>query len=168
MVRFLFYSSAISGLVALMLFLPINTNPAAGKIAWELICKKAGADCYMASYIRTNKNKVVSAISIQKIKNQKLNNSINIAIIQLPLGLHIPSGVILKIDDHISIKAKLIDCYNKGCRAMFTVSDKIKLAMQKGSLVSVFIVDSKSRNKLLLSYSLIGFTKTWQSMLNMS
>ena len=82
-------------------------------------------------------------------------------ILTLPLGLHIPSGVKVSIDDKLTYQPKLIDCGLEFCRAIFSVSHQILDAYKKGWLANVVIVDSKTQKKLLIKYGLSGFTQAF-------
>ena len=80
----------------------------------------------------------------------------------MPLGLHIPSGVIVNIDGKLKVKANLMECKAKGCRAIFAVTPKMLKLMQSGSKVSITIRDSNTRKGILLTYSLTDFAKAYK------
>ncbi len=148
--------------IFVMVFFP-GQNTAEGKTNWQLTCDTNKRLCHMISALKNKNARVISVFRLQKVNSRKLNGKITMAMLDIPLGLHIPSGVIIRVDKKVTIKATLVDCLKKGCRAVFNATSKVIDAMQKGSYATVHIVDSKSRKKLILNYSLVGFTKTWSS-----
>lgn len=135
------------------------------KDAWTIICPKKKGPCSLYAHIKTDKNIIVSSITILKMKVKDLKSPKIIAIAMLPLGLHIPSGVTIKIDESISFKANLLDCKKAGCRAVFPVSDKIFNHMIIGDKIKVIILDSTSRKSLSLNYTLNNFGKSYKAFL---
>ena len=89
-----------------------------------------------------------------------------VAFAGLPLGLYIPSGVTVKIDDKMTFRAELLDCQAKeGCRAVFMVQPATIDAMSSGKNLSFLIVDGSSRRALSFNYSLQGFAAAYADFL---
>lgn len=135
------------------------------KKSWVLLCKKDKTACRVYSHIKTDKKIIVSSFSLSKANIKGQAKKQTVGIIMMPLGMHIPSGAIVKIDDKLAFKANLIECKNKGCRALFAAKDKIINHMKAGKKVSIIIVDSSSRKHLALSYSLKGFTSVYNQLI---
>lgn len=135
----------------------------ANKKAWALLCDKKKKNCRLYAHIKTDQNVVASSLSIAQLKLKGIKSEQTVAFIMLPLGLHIPSGVTVQIDKSISLKANLIECKASGCRAIFNVQNKVLAHMLTGQKINILIVDSKSRKKLRLSYSLKDFDKTYKA-----
>lgn len=128
---------------------------------WQIVCQPAKKRCEMAANLKTGKGSVISVISLSKFHRRTGGSSQLVANMQIPLGLHIPSGITIRIDDRVKAPAKLIECNRIGCRALLLVKDEILKAMQQGSIITITMVDAKSRKPLTLSYSLIGFSKIY-------
>ncbi len=158
---------AIITLVGTLFFHPAM-NTAEGKTPWQVICKKGKSRCHMVAELKTTKNIVASIFTLERMQPAGSNRVQTIAVLRLPLGLHIPSGVNIRVDKKLAFKANLIDCNKRGCRAVFTATDKILTALLKGSQAAVIIVDSKSRKTVALTHSLTGFAKTWEQLVRSS
>lgn len=156
---------AIITLVGTLFFHPAMKT-AEGKTPWQLICKKGKPRCHMAAEVRTGNNQVASVFTLERLQPAKSNKVQTVAVLQVPLGLHIPSGVHIRVDKKLTFRANLVDCNGRGCRAAFTTSDEILTALLMGGEATVIIVDSKSRKKVALTYSLIGFTRIWEQLIN--
>lgn len=165
MIRLFILLTIVSCLLVAQMFWPLK-QVAIGKSAWQLVCKKERTNCHMASYIRNSDQKVFSALTLQNVRSKK-GYEVTMGLIQLPLGLHIPTGVSIRIDDAHTFPAKLVDCQPKGCRAVFKTTPRILTALKEGGKAHIIIKDSKSHKLLSLNFSLIGFTQTWASLLNM-
>lgn len=132
--------------------------------AWNLICDKNSA-CRVFGYIQSDDEAVVSSFSLMYLKGNRNRKSKLVGMVMLPLGLHIPSGVNINFDKKVSVKANLVECRVKGCRAIFTAEKVIVDQMKRGNNMFITIIDSKSRKGLRLQYSLVGFTKTYNEFL---
>ena len=135
----------------------------AEKKAWALICNKNKKNCRLYAHIKTDQNVVASSLSLMNLKVKGMNSEQTVAIIMLPLGLHIPSGVTVQIDKSLNFKANLIECKSAGCRAIFNVKHNVLAHMLTGKKINVVIVDSQSRKQLRLAYSLKDFDKTYKA-----
>ena len=80
----------------------------------------------------------------------------------LPLGLHIPNGVILSFDKGrtADFKLRLLDCKQAGCRAVAPLSPSLEQRLRREIFVAVVIRDSESRKDIALNMPLIGFSKS--------
>lgn len=136
-----------------------TTNSAADNPVWRIVCLSEKKPCYVAANIKTGSGSVVSIFTIKKQKTKL--RTINLASLQVPLGYHIPSGIKVIFNNNKIIQAKLIECNSKGCRAIFPLEAEHLAAMQKGDEVNILLTDTKTRKKLVLKYSLKGFSKTW-------
>lgn len=151
-------------LVASSVFLFNEVFAASTKNAWLLLCQKDNQNCKAYAHIKTDNNVIASTLTLQKITFKKGQAPKTVAIIMLPLGLHIPSGIKVSIDKKISFNANLIECKTKGCRAAFDANEKILTHLKNGEKFYIRLVDSTSRKSLQLTYSLKGFSKTYASL----
>lgn len=128
---------------------------------WQIVCQPQKFQCQMAANLKTENGTVISVISLSKLRRRTGGDPLLIANMQIPLGLHIPSGITIRVDERVKAPAKLIECNRIGCRALFHVKDEILKAMQQGSSITITMLDAKSRKPLTLTYSLIGFSKIY-------
>ncbi len=163
MIKLFLFMTAISTLIFSVFILP-KIDPASGKTAWQLVCKQEQKSCHMVSYLHSKKQKIISAVSLTN-KMAKNGSEITVGLIQLPLGLHIPSGVKFRIDKNRATNAKLIDCLPKGCRAIISITPKLLTGLKEGNKAHIIIKDSKSHKVITMNYPLNGFTQAWSSML---
>lgn len=131
------------------------------KAGWNIVCDKQ-KQCRLYSEILAKNKRVASSYSIIERYVDNLNGPQTVSIILMPLGLHIPSGVIVNIDQKIKIKANLIECKTIGCRAIFGITPKMIKLLQSGSKVTITIRDSNTRKGILLTYSLSNFAKAYK------
>ena len=130
------------------------------KSSWALLCDNK-KQCQVYANIKTDKNIIASSFSLIKATVRNSKEKQIVGVILVPLGLHIPSGVKVTIDNSISFKANLVECKQRGCRALFATSSKLLNFLNKGKKISITIVDSNSRKPVILSYSLTDFTKIY-------
>lgn len=132
---------------------------------WKTVCDDKRCQLYQQIVTKPD-NKLVSQLFLQKVpekeekryKNVIKPNSIY-GVLLLPLGLHIPSGVKVAIDDRLSFDAELIHCRPKeGCRATFVAQAATIDFMKRGAKLVVEIVDSESGQRINLTFPLKGFT----------
>lgn len=121
---------------------------------WSVQCDKQ--QCQLYAEIRLQNGQLFNNIMFRK-----LENGVYAGILKLPLGLHIPSGIKIGIDDDALIDAKLITCRNDGCEAAFGASEEVVGYFKRGRQMSVVITKSSTRKRLALNYSLMGFTRNW-------
>lgn len=161
MLRIYFFIALITVL------LPINSISSAKANSqaptWQLLCNKDKSDCKAYAQILFDNNTIASTLIFKNIQLEDQSIS-TVAIIMLPLGFHIPSGIKITIDDKMTVSANLLECKIKGCRAVFPLDKNIIDALKVGHEVSIYLVDSNSRKSLELSYSLDGFSKTYKAM----
>ena len=151
---------------AILFMLPLTSygpKANAANQAWQLLCDQEKSNCRAFAQIIMGENTIASTMVLKNLKLED-NTKTTVAIIMLPLGFHIPSGIEVTIDNKITFKANLLECKSKGCRAIFPLDENIISALKKGHEISFHLIDSDSRKSLELSYSLAGFSKTYRAM----
>lgn len=135
---------------------PAAAEPAAKpESAWNVVCERAET-CRMETAIVDDAGKTVALLAIRKPTpdGRQLGEMI------LPLGLHIPSGVGIQIDDGEAFGAELIACGPGGCHAIFEATALVMASMRNGYDFKTRIVNARTLKAVGLKFSLIGFTKT--------
>lgn len=129
-------------------------TPAAPQNQWSVECSQDL--CQVYADIRLKNGALFNSVLFRK-----LGANVYAGVLKLPLGLHIPSGIQIGIDDDALFDAKLITCKADGCEAAFTATPAIVNFLKRGKTMSIVVTKSSDRKKLALNYSLIGFTKNW-------
>jgi invasion protein IalB len=80
-----------------------------------------------------------------------------VLLVTVPLGIHLPSGVTLQIDQGQPLGLLVERCDRNGCHAGLALDGKTLASMQKGLMARVSIRDS-ARNPVKVPISLKGFT----------
>lgn len=125
---------------------------------WAVRCGKIGNSgeqgCVMFQSLSEKKdNKQVMRISIGY--PPKADNPI--AVFQLPLGMHLPPGVALAVDDGDPVHFPVQFCFQQGCRADLQLKNDLVTALRSGKKATVRIEDPRGR-PVDLPVSLMGFT----------
>jgi invasion protein IalB len=132
---------------------------AVGYKDWGYKCEKPeGIDqeiCYLFQRV-TNKenNKRISDITVAYPQN----GDKPIMVITLPLGVYLPAGIQLKIDEGEEVaRAPYIVCIQNGCQARVTLEDKLIGTMKGGKMLRVAFFTPQQK-ELAFPVSLSGFT----------
>jgi invasion protein IalB len=81
-----------------------------------------------------------------------------VMIITLPLGVFLPAGIMLKIDDdNETAQAPFLQCINIGCRTRLQLTDKLITKMKGGNKMIVAFY-TQEQKQLAFPISLRGFT----------
>lgn len=142
---------------ALLLLQGVTANSTTGpsnEEDWSVTC--SDDICQVYAEIRLESGALVNSVMFRK-----LDTDVYAAILKLPLGIHIPSGIQIGIDNDALFDAKLITCQEDGCEAAFNANSTIVEFLKRGKAMSIVVTKSSDREKLALNYSLIGFTRNW-------
>ena len=77
--------------------------------------------------------------------------------ITVPLGVFLPAGYLFQVDQGQPIRVNFETCLVDGCRGGFVLDKKYLATVQRG-LKGTVVFEDRSRKKLGLPVSLIGFT----------
>jgi len=127
---------------------------------WQVACEEKR--CQLFSEIKSDEGATLARLYMQNLAKEGQDASV-VAIASLPLGLYIPSGVAVDVDEEMVFRAQLLECReDEGCRAAFDVKPEILEAMKKGKQMSIAIVDGRTERAIAFNFSLIGFTKAYE------
>ena len=87
---------------------------------------------------------------------QKFSNGTSVLRIFAPLGILLPRGIGLKIDDKDIGNAPFLRCHSFACYAQVTVDDKLIERMSTGK-IAVFIILQTEEAGIGIPVSLAGF-----------
>lgn len=80
-----------------------------------------------------------------------------VALFNLPLGMRLPPGVQLQVDDNEAIRFPVQLCIRNGCRADVQLDAELVGQMRAGTQATITIADPQGRG-VQLPVSLLGFT----------
>lgn len=81
-----------------------------------------------------------------------------IALLSLPLGISLPPGASIQIDDQAAQRIPIERCEPNGCRAGLKLSEEILSSFRSGAQMSVTFYDAK-REPIVVPLSLDGFSE---------
>ena len=77
--------------------------------------------------------------------------------ITVPLGVFLPAGYLFQVDQGQPLRVNFVTCLVNGCQGRFALDKKYLATVQRG-LKGKVVFEDRSRKKLSLPVSLIGFT----------
>lgn len=145
LVAFLFASGSAAARAEAPI-IPLQPHPTQPE--WTKVCAKPGdkKNCYVTRDFVSPDGKPVLAIGYYQLR--KPSERI-IGRILLPLGLSLPGGVRLAIDDGAPIPGQFSTCIPTGCFAEFALTPEVAERFQKGDVLRI-----AARNQYLAE---IGF-----------
>lgn len=131
---------------------------------WEVRCIEGTNTCAMSQIGNTADGKRALLVTIQRVSGLRGENGANIPAVmtvQIPLGILLPYGVRLKIDNDQVVPVLLSRCLPQGCVSQTRMLDEAVSKMKAGSTaVFGFFLE----NEVLVNVSLRGFTKAYNSL----
>lgn len=137
----------------------------AGQAEWQTICQKK--TCTLQNQIiNPESRKVLARISMRRLTeadmalaNSEAENEM-FAVLFLPLGVHIPTGVTVIIKEDMLLKASLLDCTDKyGCRAVFSPTKEVLEEMGKQKAITVSAVFTEEAKQMNFAFMMDDFAE---------
>jgi invasion protein IalB len=142
-----------------MIFAAMISFGSASAAEWRTSCNDTG--CSLIREMTDDQGTTLARLYLRDVAED--GDETNLAgFTTLPLGIFIPSGVAVNVDDSLAFNAQLLECDTAlGCRAYFDMTPEILDAMKRGNEMSIGIVDAQSRRTIAFNFSLMGFTKAY-------
>jgi invasion protein IalB len=128
---------------------------------WAVRCGRAdeGASqaCEMVQQRQDEKGQTVLAIAVGKVPNTDNPGMLII----LPLGIWLPPGVVLRVDNGEEVPARVERCERRGCQVELLLEPKVLTLLKSGREANILfqIYDEKGQPKVVgVPFSLLGFT----------
>ncbi|MBK0397872.1 invasion associated locus B family protein [Limibaculum sp. M0105] len=131
---------------------------------WSVRCLEGTDDCRITQIGKNANGQDALLVSLQRISGAKTQNGAAIPAalqVQAPLGVLIPYGVRLKIDDGETAPLGITRCLPIGCVAGAPMTDEAVSLMKKGTTANFSYV---LQNETVIKISLKGFTKAYESL----
>jgi invasion protein IalB len=121
--------------------------------SWVIRCPdKAKDDCLLVQTLAMSGGNRLMELSIGRVGTKGEHG----ALTMLPLGLHIPSGVIMVVDGKKQIPMTLLKCIQEGCQAVVPL-DKTNIDLvRKAKSIDIGMVDEFSRKALTIGLDMEG------------
>ena len=131
---------------------------------WRVRCEEAGEDGPGRCFMFQN-------LVLREGNRQLLNLAIGfpqedgpaVGILMLPLGIALPPGVQIQIDEGEPVRIQFEHCISAGCRAPFPLEEGLVESMKAGKQAKVTFYDA-SRRPVELPVSLAGFTAAYEAL----
>jgi len=136
---------------------------------WQTACNEHR--CQLFHEILSSEKLVQSRVyfhdvgKIEGAANTKATEHRVIGIATVPLGIYLPAGIEVKIDDK-PLLAELVDCTTEqGCRAAFNVDAATLDALKRGKQLALTVQDRRNDRYVTFSYQLDGFGEAYDEFL---
>jgi invasion protein IalB len=136
---------------------------------WLVRCEQppqGGAErCFMVQNIlaQNDEGKRVPLLNVIIGHGEADGQPITVMQFTVPLGLYLPSGIGLQIDQAQPIRVAIEVCTNQACVARYRLEEAVRSAMQKGQQAKVQLVRA-NRQAIDVPISLKGFTKAYAAL----
>ncbi len=125
---------------------------------WAVNCTSTttdkGLECQLSQMIVTQEGNVVANLMVRVPADKKNLETI----VRLPLGIFLPAGATLKVDDNVPLQLNFRSCKRNGCYARGPVSAEMLADLQKGKQLNVNFKNLAER-PVDVSFSLNGFAE---------
>ncbi len=104
---------------------------------------------------RNDNNELVMRVAIGYPPRQDIDAPV--AVFQLPLGIHLPPGIQLSVDDGEPLRFPVQACFQPGCRADLPLKPELLSKLKSGSKATLSVL-GPGGEQIDLPISLMGFT----------
>lgn len=131
---------------------------------WTVRCGEVpnqGERCEMSQKVKAPNNPDQTAMRVAVLYPQGSDRPAGI--FQLPLGIVLPKGVAMKVDDNDAVRFPVQICVKQGCRADVPLKSKLLNQMKAGRTAYVQVQTPRAKSGTVqLEVSLLGFTAALQ------
>ena len=131
-------------------------------LAWRSHCasvaRGSAPDCSISqTAFLTQTGQIVASVSVRLPPNSKQP----VMMVQVPVGLFIPAGIAIQVDNEKAETLAIQTCDLKGCYAGTGISDELMAAMTKGTRFAVTF-QNLSRKNVTVPLTLTQFVETYK------
>lgn len=114
----------------------VALQPHPSQPEWAKICPAGGAErnCYVTRDFVDTDGGAIMAIGFYALSG---NENRSIGRVLLPLGLSLPSGVRLAVDDGAPIPGKFSSCIQTGCFVEFSIEPEFARNLRRGEAIRI-------------------------------
>ena len=134
---------------------------------WVVACEQPeGAKleyCYIFQNIELKTGEPLLQVAIGFLQQEQNKDKQPAAIFTVPLGVFLPNGVKLKVDDGQQVQIPIQRCTRGGCQAVVGLKNAMVQTMKKGRQAHLTFADATQR-EISVPISLIGFTAGYNAL----
>jgi len=140
-----------------------HAQPAASEVFqdWVLTCEAVGKPCYVsqsANLKETGQRVLRVAVGYLDAESKPLLH------LSVPLGIYIPAGVALKIDEVAQLKAEVRTCTASGCEAILHLDNSLSESLEAAKTSQVAFLDALTRRQIVIVVSMAGFKEAYGAL----
>lgn len=135
---------------------------------WSVRCVKSNDGdeaCVLFQRVTMNDNggRPVAVMRVQKnVVRSEEEGPVDIAVVIAPLGVHLPSGLALRVDDGEPVELTFEHCDRRGCYAGMKLTAELRSKLMEGSTCQISFTNLAGET-ITPSLSLSGFTDGYNS-----
>lgn len=163
--------SMMIGALAASLFLAAGTSSASAATegqkfgSWTVNCEDGGKVCHIAQRLVSKQDdRTLISVGIGKVHGPN-GATASQMIIVVPLGILLPQGLTLQVDQGQAVKLPFLQCVPHGCRTVVTLEAEGLQKLQAGSEAK-FTYFLPNGQPMTLPISLSGFTAGYNAVAN--
>lgn len=84
--------------------------------------------------------------------------------LSVPLGIYIPLGVALRVDEGPQLKAEVHTCTPDSCEAMLPLDAELLAALESGEITQVAFLDAVTRRQITVAVPMAGFSQAYTAL----
>ncbi len=135
---------------------------------WTVQCigskQNDGQACALFTQVTLENGQRLLSFQVRQISATREQGSQNfVAIITVPLGVHLPSGMQIRIDDTLPLELGYERCDQGGCYAGTTVGESLSYALKAGKDCVISFSNLKGKT-IKATLSLNGFTAGFNAL----
>lgn len=122
--------------------------------SWRLSCEGGKPPCFISQSIQlTDTGQRILRVMAGNLGPEERP----VLHLTVPLGIYIPLGVALRVDDDPQRKAEVHTCTADGCEALLLLDPELLAALAGGKLTQVAFLDAVTRRQITVAVPLAGF-----------
>lgn len=136
---------------------------------WLVRCEQppqgGGERCFMVQNImaQNDEGKRVPLLNVIIGHSEADGQPITVMQFTVPLGLYLPSGIGLQVDQSQPVRVAIEVCSQQACVARYRLEEGVRSSMQKGQQAKVQLTKA-NRQAIDVPISLKGFTKAYAAL----
>ncbi|MDH3691032.1 MAG: invasion associated locus B family protein [Gammaproteobacteria bacterium] len=131
---------------------------------WSVRCDQSEQDgarsCYLNQHVRL---KSQSKALVDVAVGYFFQPHEPVAIFTLPLGVHLPSGLVVRVDDTKPMRLNIERCDGSGCQAGLVLQERFLTRLKRGNVARIVFQEASGR-RVSVPVSLQGFTAAFDSL----
>ncbi len=162
----------LAGFVAASLLVSVASTASAQAVEkWKFMCgdPKLPQTCKIEQQLFVNQAKEGQKKQMGRVLNVSvfysgINDRKAYIVMQLPLGVDLRAGMVLKVDDAKEMKAPYLKCTNSGCEVRSVLTEELLGQLKRGHTMKVGFRAFGAKKTMVVNADLSGFTKAYSKL----